>query len=241
MFRFLAAMIVAGPALAGGIVQGIVVDQSFGGGASLPHTVVRLLPEGSSTTRYRAEAGRDGEFRIENVTLGTYTLRAYRPGFREEAMTVTVVEGEIADAGRVVLRLAGCDSPGTICDNFGIGPPSPPDVARGDVVLRLGCGVDLDKAAATCPDSASRSDNRVDLRFEAGKEGAIYLTPINGAIVTSCEGKSRSDQPIRIDGLGPGNDWCVQTNAKHYSHVFIEVRVVEPGADEVILWVVTRQ
>jgi hypothetical protein len=240
MFRFLAAVMVAGSALAGGIERGVVVDQSLGG-ASLPHSVVRLLPEGSSATRYRAEAGYDGEFRVENVIPGTYTLRAYRPGFREEATTVNVVEGEIANAGRVVLKMAGCDSPGTICDDFGIGPQPPPDVARGDVILRSGCAVDLDKAAVTCPEGGSGLDNRADLRLDAGQESAIYLSPVNGATISGCESKSHGDQPIRIDGLGPGNDWCVQTSAKHYSHVFIELKVVEPGASEVILWVVTRK
>jgi hypothetical protein len=204
------------------------------------NSVVRLLLDGQTATQYRVETDSGGRFQIPDVKPGKYTLRAYQHGFREGATTVNVVESEIADAGRVVLMLAGCDSPGTICDSVDPAPTEPPDVASGEVVLRPGCAVDLDKATVTCPHSADRLENRSDLKLDAGSEGAIYLTPINAAMIASCESKPRSE-PIRIDGLGPGNDWCVVTNAKHHSHLFIKLKVVEPGADEVILWVVTRK
>jgi hypothetical protein len=232
--RFFVAIIAAASAFAGGVVQGSVMDPGI---YPPPRAIVRVLPQSSGVTKYRFETSQ-GKFKIENVSAGVYVLRAYLAGFRESAITVAVRDGEITDTGNILLSFAGCDV--AICDS--VTPQHlPPDVARGDVILRPGCGVDLDKVIATCPSGVNPLDNRADLKLDAGQESAVYLTPINGAVIVGCESKSRSDQRIRIDGLGPGNDWCVETNAKHHSHVFIELKVVEPGADEVALLVITRK
>lgn len=60
-------------------------------------------------------------------------------------------------------------------------------------------------------------------------------------MISDCKDRYRFDQPIRIDGLGPGNAWCVETNSKQRAHVFIERKVVEPESEEIALWVVTRK
>jgi len=240
MFRFLAAVMVAGSALANGIVRGVVMDPNS---VVIPRSEVRLLPEGSGTTKYRVETGDNGEFIVENVSPGAYVVRAHHVGFMEGAVTATVIDGEIADAGRVPLRLAPCDAPGVNCFYISASSdPPPPPSASGSVALRMDCGVDLDLPTMSCPDNANRVDSRADLQAHAGGGGAIYLTAINGARISDCATKSDINQPIRVDGLGPGNDWCVETNAKHPSHVFIGAWwVVEPGAEEVRLWIVTRK
>jgi hypothetical protein len=229
MFRFLLAVMVAGSALAGGTVRGSVVDPGI---YPLPKAIVRLLPQDSRVTKYRVEADQ-GKFTIEDVSAGVYILRAHFAGFRESAVTITVREGEVTDVGNVVLPFEGCDL--SICDS--VGPPERPnELARGDAIVGIDCGVDLDKVAVNC-----RGDNRADLRLERQSGGAIYLKAVGRAKISDCETRKSIDQPVRLDGLGPGNDWCVETNGKHHAHVFVELKVVEPGADEVALWVVTRK
>jgi hypothetical protein len=244
MFRFLATVVVAGSVFASGVVRGVVTDPSS---ALIPRSEVRLLPLGSGTTKYRVKTGDDGEFTVPDVSAGEYVVRAYHAGFMEGAVTVTVIDGEIADAGQVRLRIAPCDAP-TVLDCFYVSsssdPPTAPDpvIVRGGASLRVGCGVDLDWAVVSCPDGASPLDSRSDFQVRAGGDRALYLIPVNGAKVSDCEKTSDTYSQIRIDGLGPGNDWCVETNEKRRSHVFISgTHVVEPGADEVRLWIVTRK
>src|ERR1700683_2836024 len=98
--RFCIGVMVAGSALADGVVRGSVVDPNS---AVIPRSEVRLLPQGSGTTPYSGETGDNGEFKIEGVSPGIYVVRAHHVGFMEGAVTVTVIDGKTADAGRVPL------------------------------------------------------------------------------------------------------------------------------------------
>jgi hypothetical protein len=233
------AIVVASSALAGGIVRGVVTDEA---GAVIPGSVVRLLREGQTATQYRSQTNQLGEFKITGVTPGKYTVRAYQVGFVELAKIVSVSDGTIADAGNMAFKLAGCDAPHVICDAVYAGPPpndpQPSDeIAREGFALSPGCTVNLGRVAVKCLDGA---DELADLQLYRTNAGAIYLKAVNRAKISDCGTREQMDQPIRLDGLGPGNDWCVDTNAKHHAHVFLDLKVVELGDDHVALWVVTR-
>jgi len=239
MLRFLVAVMVAGCALVGATVSGSVTDES---GASIRGATVRLLQEGQTATQYRAQTNDAGEFKISDVAPGKYTVRASFTGFTERVKSAEVVDWAPGDVGTLALGLAGCDAPHVFCDPiYPVGVPiQPPDqiLARKGFGLQSGCQVDLDNAVVKCPDKGSA--NQGDLQLERTSDGAIYLKPVNHARISDCEWRTEIVR-LRLDGLGPGNDWCIVTNSKHHAHVFTDLRVIEPGDDHVALWVVTRK
>jgi hypothetical protein len=238
MLRFLLAVVVAGSALAGGIVRGVVIDPSE---AHVPYATVRLLREGQAEAQYQTQTNADGEFEISDAAPGKYMVRVDHDGFRGRVKPVVVVaDGARADTVRVKLGFS-CDAPGANCEvialptNVPMPPPREPEFAHGGFYLRPGCQANLEKAAEEC------SGKRGDLRLERSSDGALYLRPVDRAKISDCETPKPIDQPVRVDGLGADSEWCVETNAKHHAHLFLSGPVVEPGANRVRLWVVTRK
>jgi hypothetical protein len=216
----LVATIAAASAFGGSTITGTVPDAQ---GASVGSAVIRLSPIGSGETKYRGESDREGKFKIEGIAPGEYFIRASAQGFRESSMRVSVDEGT-AELGTVKLPVIDCDGPGVNCDYIypANSTPSPSDVtSAGRVTLRFDAG-------------------HADFKLTTNGSGSIYLNPINGTTIGPCEGKPTPD-PIRIDGLGPGNDWCAITHDKHRAHVFITGGIVEPGVLQVPLWIVMRK
>ena len=97
------------------------------------------------------------------------------------------------------------------------------------------------KGAGSCP-----ADSRTD--FAATKEGAaIYVEPRNGSAIympnssaDGCTSRVRSDVRIRIDGFGPGIDFCVRRRDDRLSHVYVTSEVTADSA-EVWLWFTTTK
>jgi hypothetical protein len=222
------ACVLSSRGCAGGSVEGRIVDPT---GASIPKSLVRLLPKDSGETKYRTESDDRGLFRIDGVAAGDYNIRANHPGFQEESVQIAVTEGSLTKAATIVLRLLPCDAPGVFCDDFGTGGPSPdPAPIHGALGLHVGCAVDLDTGTPSCESSTT-----ADLKFIAGDGGKRYLELTNGAKL--CEG---TDQRIRVDGLDGGNHWCIITSAKRRSQVYIDLQVVDPGSEFIGLFFMTR-
>jgi hypothetical protein len=224
-----------------GQIRGLVTDQS---GAAIPNAAVRLIPPDYTPVHYRGKAGPDGVFRIDGVSPGRYSLRAGLLPFRENSANgITVRAGETTDVGTIMLGLLGCDAPNIICDYITPnGEPTPPvNVQQGHLNLRDSCGADFDRGEVSCPETAARFRLNTDVWLTHGKDGAVYLTPANGALVTppnQCSSKYDKN-PIRIDTLGPGSDLCVRTSEGHTAHVMI---VDEVDADTVLkLYYVTTR
>src|SRR5262249_47865886 len=219
-----------------GQFRGIVVDPN---GEGLREGFVRVLLASSNTLITRLTTQQNGTFQSDTLGPGSYTLIAWVQGFRARRLAVAVRDGETADVGQIQLDLAGCDAPGVICDDFGLGPPDP-ILKSGYVQLRLECGADLYDSRLYCPDSSvpARESTGVDLHLTKAESG-IYLNASNGAsLLLDCGGARQSK--IRIDGFGPGDQICVQTHGGFRSHVFF-VNDVEPGSQSITLWHVTRK
>ena len=77
------------------------------------------------------------------------------------------------------------------------------------------------------------------ISFDAG---SWRMTPVNGALLshTDCRSAKFVKGPIRLDGLGPGAEFCVETDRHRYSHVFI-IDEVRPETSRLRLWHVTRK
>lgn len=215
-----------------GGIQGRVIDASGGGLRGF----VRVLGGGSTKTLYRQSMESDGTFRLSNIPAGTYSVKAQAAGFVEAGPNDVIVEdGGVTIIKDILLPFAGCDAPGVICDS--VGPPVRDIIRTGDLFLRRECSADLDSGKTQC---SSKPWRDADVRFTAIDNG-LYLAPINGAKVSHCDETLLTPDPIRVDGLGPGNNWCFQTNGRHRSHVFIQVHEIQPDAEEIILWQVLRK
>jgi len=199
---------------------------------------VRVLLPSSNTLITRVTTQQNGTFQSDTLQPGWYTLIAWVPGFRARRLGVAVRDGETADVGQFQLDLAGCDAPGVMCDDFGLGPPDP-ILKSGYVELKLGCGADLRNSRSYCPDSRGiRKIAGVDLRLTKAASG-FYLNASNGASLSlDCNGAGQST--IRIDGFGPGDQICVRTHGGFPSHVFF-VNDVESNSQSVTFWHVTRK
>lgn len=195
------------------------------------------------------QADEQGVFSTGMLPPGTYTVAAWFQGFRALKLTGIVLRAdETIDLGKIRLEMAGCDAPGVICDNFGLGAPGK-GLATGYLDLKLNCGVDLDNGAVYCPDRSGVSQREgasADL-IMARKDGGVYLAPVNGATTNppnlpsaNCHEANRGNASVRLDGLGPGDDICLYTRTGRLSHVFL-VSEVYRGSTQVTIWYVTRR
>jgi len=238
---FCVAMVTAMAWAEGAAVRGRVVDASKG---PLPGTLVRLVPTGEGFARFRSVADHNGEFEIKDVPPGRYALRIGRQAFQERTLSALELHaGELTSLGEIRLELAGCDAPEVICDSFGEAEQNDPIVSRGYIVLDPGAGVALDSSTVIRHDDTrtATSEHRSDL-IASSDSGSWRITPVNGALLsqTACYSAKFTPAPILLDGLGPGAEFCVQSNRHHYSHVFI-IDEIRPETSSLRLWHVTRK
>ena len=122
------------------------------------------------------------------------------------------------------MRIVDCDAPGVMCDSFGLdGPASDPKIKTGALLIRRGCGADLEAGTPTCGD-----EKKVDFLFESGEGAALWVRPVNGASITPVDTPHApySDRPFRIDGGDTGSDFWVRTASGHvYSHLILTADV----------------
>jgi hypothetical protein len=229
-------LIAAVTAAEGAEVRGRVADAS---GGAVSNVLVRLIPAGESYATFRCLTDLKGEFRIRDLPAGVYTLRAGAHAWRERPIPgLEVRSGELKQLDPIRLELAGCDAPEVICDTFGIEDAEPERiVSRGYLELSPGTGADLDRGKVFRP-GQSRSGMDLVLSFGAG---SWWLIPVNGALLrTVCSSAKLEAGPLRLDGLGPGAEFCVQTSYRRSSHIFI-VDEIRPESTSVRLWHVTRK
>lgn len=237
MLRLFGVVLVTAAALASqppaGEIRGIVMDTA---NAPIEKAPVRARQEAPGSPVLQASSDADGSFTIPAVAPGTYLLHAWQAGFLPGILKITVRSGETTDVGKIALALAGCDAPGVMCDS--LRAPSE-NVSESRVVVRTyvnidrRCGVSLNRGESSC--------SHPDLALRDEENGTVQLVPGNGAEVSpSCARLRFGTAPLRIDGLGPGDDFCVRTRKGLSSHVFL-VDEVPPGAAVLRLWCVTRK
>ncbi len=112
--KFLLALLIVSSAMAGGIVEGRVVDPSR---YAVSNATVQFLLGGAGEAKYRAETSSLGVYRIDDVAPGDYVIRVNHPAFSEGSIRVTVTDHSLTKAGTIVLPLLPCDAPGVICDS----------------------------------------------------------------------------------------------------------------------------
>ncbi|MBI5083642.1 MAG: carboxypeptidase regulatory-like domain-containing protein [Acidobacteria bacterium] len=231
----------------GGEIRGRLTDPIP---AELRGALVRLLPEGSSTVLARVLSDAEGRFAFSGVRPGRYLIRATVGGFREQTVDPLAIQGdEVLDAGDIKLSLAGCYSPRVNCDFVTPdGASAGPTLhSSGDKHLAWGCVIDLDNGKLDCPEPGSEHHpfkRGPDLRL-VSKQGAVFLEPLPGATISplqpvesDCGGSKQSASPFRIDGLDPGNDWCIRTTQGRISRFFLAAEV-EPGTTGIFIHFVT--
>ena len=117
-FLLLAASCAAG-AEQGGSVVARVADSE---GGAIERVGVVLTEQAPSGTEYKTTTIRTGEFELQDIAPGTYTLTIEAPGFIDKTVpNIGVTLGESRDLETIALKLAGCFAPGVMCDNFGMG------------------------------------------------------------------------------------------------------------------------
>jgi len=220
-----------------GRIVGRVFDQSGedNSGAPLPGAVVLLTPDDGRPTLQRVLADARGQFVLDNVKPGIYAVRMWAPCLREKAAHgIVVTSRDTVDEGTVRLEFAaGCSLKHMFVD------------ARR--IVELGCGLDLDPGRSRCD-----RNSKADLQFVRGQEGALYLRPLNGALMAlpgttneSCQAgcicAKYSDTPMRLDGFAHNRGLCVLTHKRRFAQVFASEEA-EPGSVELVLWyVIERQ
>jgi hypothetical protein len=222
----------------GGQIRGVLDDPA---GAALGGGSVRVLESPSNRLETRAIADDYGRFQTGMLNAGSYTVIAWMQGFRAGRFVVSVHNGETTDLGKIRLGLGGCDAPGVNCDYFGMGPADP--IAKsGYMDLATDCAGDLLNGKSYCSGTSEGppQPGAADLRLARDQVG-IYLVAVDRAVLSvGCRDVKPNETRIRVDGLGRGDDVCVQTHDGLRSHVFFATDV-EPTSQSIRLWYVTRR
>jgi len=226
------------PAEQTGTISGQILDPM---GAVIAKATIGVLDAQSRRTVQIVRSDSDGRFRANGLAAGEYLLAASAPGFREKLLSI----GELKAGGDTVLTIRldvlDCDAPGVNCDIFSTGPVTDPHpiVARGPLTVRRGDAVDLEHGIV----AAQPAD--ADVRLAAQAEG-LFLVPLNKALIYqecgtegACGKGHATLESARIDGLGPGSEFCIKTRRRQCSKVFL-TKQVDPGADEAAISIVTR-
>jgi len=231
-------------AASGQQVRGAVVDAT---GAAIGGASVRLLRSDSEEMAHTT-ADASGKFQLESVGSDSYVLKAWQRGFRSRRVPVVVrSETEAIDLGDIRLDVAGCDAPGVICDWFGEAPPPDPVVSRNDLRVQMDCMLAFTMGKAFCPgETKGPRQTDADVRLSQDQDG-VYLTAMNGASLAApnlprgdCRDAYPKESKIRIDGLGLGDDICLYTHDRHWSHVFLTDEVSR-GSRQIAVWQITRK
>ncbi len=99
-----------------------------------------------------------------------------------------------------------------------------------------------------CPGDAKGAGGELDADLRITRdENGVYLTAMNGAALATpglprgdCQDAYRKEAKIRIDGLGPGDDICLYTHDRNWSHVFLTEEVTR-RSDRIAIWQITRK
>lgn len=205
-------------------IRGALADAT---GASVANATIKLLAADSNVVVARASSDRWGAFDLGALKPGSYTLTAYASGFRLRVWKeVAVRESETRDLGQLQLSIGGCDAPGVICDTFTSAPVFPGLILQGELSVGPNCGADLIRGHSSCP-----ADENAE--FEVAKEGAaIYLLPraetrlfVPDSLFSGCKDATGNSAKIRIDGFGPGLDFCVVISDRRVSHAYLSSEV----------------
>jgi hypothetical protein len=219
------------------VIRGRVVDPA---GAAIAGASIRALDEASRNTINTAVSDQDGKFSVDGLAAGSYLLVVSAPGFQEKQVRVDREQDGISDLSDLRLEVLDCDAPLANCDRSGAGNDADPHpvIVKRDMSVNAGNAVDLQNGELV-PKASAEADIRVD---SAG--GALFLVPLNKAAFTtsgaegSC-GKTRNQDPLRIDGLGPAVEIVVVTRHKQCARLFV-ISEIPPGADQATLHIVTR-
>ena len=124
---------------------------------------------------------------MRDAPLGEYKLHITpQPGFRPRNIELKLSLGEVKDLGEIRVELAGCDSPGTICDYFGGTPP--PIASEGYINLGANPGVDLNNGKTSLPDPTKPETAAPGVDLTLRRDGQSWkLTPVNGALLFSTD------------------------------------------------------
>ena len=225
-------------------VRGVVVDVT---GAAIGGATVRLLKSVSEEAAH-ATATKSGRFQLETVAPGSYVLVAWQQGFRSRRLTVVVSRaGEALDLGYIRLNAADCDAPGVICDTFGESPPPDTVVSRGNLQMQSDCMAAFAASRVFCHgDPSGGREADADIRLSHDENG-VYLTAMNGALFSEpdlprgdCREAHPKEKQLRIDGLGRGDDICLYTHDRHWSHMFF-TDAINRGSRQIAFWQITRK
>src|SRR5262249_46959529 len=154
----------------------------------------------------------------------------------------------------IALENSGCDAPGVMCDSFSADSRHEKPLSDGYLTLGPACAVDVDRGKVLCtvvldgPPAASLMYDRTSAFWlNSAAHDHVYLEPRNGARLAdpdssdaACANAVFRPHKIRIDGLGPGSDFCLLSKEGHVSHVFF-TNDVEPGKQISIYFVTRRQ
>lgn len=237
-----------------GAIQGLVVDPSL---AAIADMQVRLMPDASRKTVLRDKTAHDGRFFLTGIEPGIYAIAVAGRGFREKLIEhVRIAKGSHVDLGTVLFEIAACETPGVHCFSVQAASDEPvagprPIVARGTITLPVECAADLEKGEAACtvvldgpPVSRAMRDRTSDFWLRRTTSAQVVLESRNGtrfaapnATGHECrEGASRL-QRIRIDGLGPGSDVCIQDKKGRTSRIYFKSEV-DPDSREITIYYV---
>ncbi len=209
-----------------GAIGGKAADS---GGVFLPSPKVRVAGHTTTELRYETNGDAQGRFQLAGVEPGIYTVKITVQGFREKTVSdVQVISGQQMDLGTVLLEFAGCDSPGVICDDFGLGGDNDPIHAHGSIDVSQLCAIDIDEGKSTCTIPPAR-DPDSDFWVRVGQRGELYIVPLNGVRLaldpptewskSGCISAVYSNREVRIDGLPLGSRVCIRTSRDRYAQV----------------------
>lgn len=234
---FLGVALFSPGASPGIVIRGRVVDPA---GAAIAGASVRVLDETSRDTINTAVSGSDGNFSIDGLAAGSYVVVVSARGFQEKQVRVDQPQDGTSVLPAVRLAVLDCDAPQVNCDVFTTGDYTDPHpvIFRRDLTVNANHAVDLQDGQLV-PRASAEADIRVD---SAG--GALFLVPLHKAAFTasgaegSC-GKTRNQDPMRIDGLGPEVEIVVLTRHKQCSRLFV-TGMIPAGAEQATFHIVTR-
>src|ERR1051326_617427 len=217
-----------------GAVLGKVLDPS---GLFVPSARILISQESNPKIQYLANGNAFGLFYVSSVAPEMYTVTIAVQGFRTKVLAhVQVATDKRIDLGNIGLELADCNSPGVICDDFGLGIYNDTIHAQGVIEFPELCAVDIDEGHVFCTVELDgrgiippERDKNSDFWVKIEVNGAVYLKSRNGARFAlnpptesskqGCISASYSSRDVRIDGLPIGSRVCIQTNRGRYAQV----------------------
>jgi hypothetical protein len=237
-----------------GAIRARVVDAS--GHPLLP--TFRIQAQSGAKPRYEGTGNTSGEFLADHIQSGEYAVTVSCAGFRDKTLlNVHVAPGDQVDLGEFRLEIGGCNTPGVICDDFGLSLYEEPAHAQGVLEIPTLCAVDIDEGKVTCTIELdgrgtlpARKDANSDFWLKVGKKGELIMSAWNGVTFalnppvkpsrSGCASASYTSSDVRIDGLPLGSLLCIHTNLGRNAALLF-LNSVPSGAERVKAHFVTWQ